>query len=916
MNDAHATSAENVLARFEVDPRAGLSRERAADLLAGVGPNALPPPKRPPLWRRTAAQFSSPLVLTLLAAAVISVVVGIKGGTGEDTLFARYGDAIAILLIVILNAVLGIVQESKAKAAVDALGRMSVPRARVRRGGEGRIVSATELVPGDILELEAGDAVPADARLVESTELSVDEASFSGESVPVEKESKQSVEPGTPLADRANMLFLGTTLVRGRALAVVTETGPRTELGRIGTMIEAAKPGATPLEAMLEKFGRRILWGCLAASAMLFAWGMLKPLVAGDSTALPWHFLLLEAVSLAVAAIPEGLPAITTITLALGTQRMAKRGAVVRKLPAVETLGAATFICTDKTGTLTQNVMMARALWTLDAAYDVEGEGYAPEGAITRRDGIEEIPSTVLGELLLAGALCNHADLEPVGSGWRAVGDPTEAALISLARRGGIDVAQTRSAHSIALEIAFESARRRMTVVTDAGRERRAWMKGALDVVLARSTRIETDAGSKPLDAALVQVVEAEADRMARSGLRVLALASSIDPKADVEADMTLLGLVGLMDPPRPGVKDAIAACHRAGIVVAMITGDHPVTAAAIAAEVGLWRAGDRTLTGVELDALSEDELDRGIERIRVFARTSPEQKLRIVRAIKGHGHIVAMTGDGVNDAPALREASIGVAMGKGGTEVARQASDLVLLDDDFSTIVAAVREGRVIYRNIQKFIFFLLSANAGLCGAVFLAALIADWPPYTPLMLLWINLVTNGLPALALGMDPPGEDVMAAPPRKLGEALLSKRDWLAIGIVGLVMTASSAILHLHAPDPELMLRARALGFSYLALGALLHAYSCTSSKPVAFRLEVFKRPLTIAVLISVAIHAVAILVPPLRPVFKTYPIDLGDLVKLGVLCLAVVPAIDLWKRLVRARIHFRGTAVPKEGAS
>jgi len=905
VENAHAKDASRVLTELDVRPDAGLSATQIAERLSTFGRNILPPPKRSPIWKRVAGQFSSPIVLTLLAAAAISLFVGSKGAS-EGGVFARYGDAFAILLVVLLNAILGLVQEAKAEAAVDALGKMSVPRTRARRDGHTVTIAAGELVPGDILELEAGDAVSADARLMEATELRVEEASLTGESQPAKKDAAHSCPDATPLAERVNMLFMSTVVIGGRATAVVIATGARTELGRIGTMIASATKEPTPLEAMLAQFGRRVLVGCLALSALLFGWGLLQPVIMPGAIAQPWHILLLEAVALAVAAIPEGLPAITTITLALGTQRLAKRGAIVRRLPAVETLGAATFICTDKTGTLTQNVMMVRSIGTLSAAYEIEGDGYTPEGAVRLPEGDAAAASSPAPsrELLTVGLVCNHADIEQIEGKWRAVGDPTEAALVTLGARAGLAAKDVRRALPIVQEIPFESARRRMTVVTEADGKRCAWMKGALDVVLERCTMVTDTTGARTLDATLRATIESNADQMAQRGLRVLAFAYRPDPGSDPEAELTFLGLVGLMDPPRPAVKEAIAACRRAGIAVAMITGDHPTTATAVAKEIGLWGTDDVTLSGAEIEALSDEKLSARVEHVRVFARTSPEQKLRIVRAVKARGHVVAMTGDGVNDAPALREAHIGIAMGRDGTEVARQAADLVLADDDFSTIVEAIREGRVIYRNIQKFIFFLLSANAGLCGAVFLAALVADWPPFTPLMLLWINLVTNGLPALALGIDPPGEDVMATQPRKLGEPILLRKDWVAIGVVGVVMTASSALLHVHpGHSPELMLRARALGFTYLALGALLHAYSCTSAGSVVFKLSIFKRPLTIAIVVSAAVHAIALVVPGLRPIFKTYPLDLMDVTKLTVLCLAVVPALELWKWLTRARV-------------
>ncbi|HVY47843.1 MAG TPA: HAD-IC family P-type ATPase, partial [Minicystis sp.] len=701
--------------------------------------------------------------LTLLAAAAIAVLVGVTAGRDQGVL-ERFGDAIAILLIVVINACLGFYQERRAEAALEALQRMSAPHARVRRGGKLVVVPAEEIVPGDLLELEAGDAIAADARLVQTIDLATEEAALTGESAPAVKDAAAACAKDAPLADRATMVFTGTTVVRGKGRAVVTSTGPRTELGKIGEMIASIGDQKTPLEERLEHFGARILKLCILLSVILLGWGFVRNalLASGDAGIRPWHLLLLEAVSLAVAAIPEGLPAITTITLALGMQRMAKRGAIVRKLPAVETLGAATVIASDKTGTLTQNEMTVRAVWAGGLHYRVTGEGYEPVGQFLdeRGDEIGELPKS-LHYTLATAAMCNNAELEPdpETKRWRIVGDPTEAALLTLAAKRSIGRKDSPSSHRVA-ELPFDSDRRRMTVITrDAHGREVVHVKGSVDVLLARCAKISHDAGVRGITEEDRASILAEAERMSTEALRVLALCRRVkrghdttlsdDPSSQegslaeqVERELTFLGLVGMMDPPRQGVREAVALCHRAGIRPVMITGDHRLTATAIAREIGLWEEGDETITGSDLAAMTDDELAARIEHLRVFARTTAEQKLRIVRAFKARGHVVAMTGDGVNDAPALREAHIGVAMGRGGTDVARQAADIVLADDNFATIVEAVREGRAIYRNIQKFIFFLLSSNMGLLVAVFVVSFFGRWPPLTPLMILWINLV------------------------------------------------------------------------------------------------------------------------------------------------------------------------------
>ncbi|WP_437499957.1 cation-translocating P-type ATPase [Sorangium sp. So ce1099] len=897
----HAEEVGAFLERVGVSSSGGLSEDEAQKRLAEHGKNRLPETKKKSALVRILEQFANPLVLTLLAAATIAVVVGFTADKTESFLH-RFGDAIAILLIVILNAFLGYYQERRAEAALDALQKLSAPNARVRRGGKTVVIAAEDVAPGDIIELEAGDSIPADARLVQTISFATEEAALTGESAAAVKDALAPVASDAPLGDRVTMVFTGTSVVRGKGRAVVTATGVHTELGRIGEMIRSVGDQKTPLEERLDRFGSVILRVCLGLSAVLLGWGFIR----GGR---PWHELLLEGVSLAVAAIPEGLPAITTITLALGMQRMARRGAIVRKLPAVETLGAATIIASDKTGTLTQNEMTVRNVYAGGRHYTVTGEGYNPGGALRDESGAEVVElSAPLTYLLATAALCNNASLnEDKATGrWNIVGDPTEAALLTLAAKGDLSRESVAPSHAFVHELPFDSDRKRMTVITrdDRGRDI-AHVKGSVDVLLPLCVKFADDKGVRALNEDDRRAILAEADRMSASALRVLAICRRVRvsrDEADVERELTFLGLVGMMDPPRQGVKEAVAECRRAGIRAVMITGDHRLTATAIAKEIGLWDEGDEALSGAELAAMGDEELARRIMHLRVFARTTAEQKLRLVRAFKAHGHIVAMTGDGVNDAPALREAHIGVAMGRGGTDVARQAADLVLADDNFATIVEAVREGRAIYRNIQKFIFFLLSSNMGLLVAVFVVSFFGKWPPLTPLMILWINLVTNGLPALALGIDPPDPQLMAEAPRPRDEGLLVKRDYLGILYVGAIMGLAAVALYATSEQTEdALLRTRAVAFSLLALSPLFHAWSCRSPVTSIFASKpLVSLPLLLAVAASAAIHLIALLVPALRPVFRTYAMSTNEWMLLLVLSAMIVPAVEIAKLVYR----------------
>jgi Ca2+-transporting ATPase len=917
----HTGACELLYERLEADPVKGLTEAEAKARLAKHGPNELPssPPKS--AWKQILAQFANPIVLTLLAAAVVATVNGASSKSDASWL-ARFGDALAIGLIVVLNAFLGYYQERRAEAALDALKKMQTPNARVRRGDQVKIVPAIDVVPGDVLELEAGDAVPADARLMQTINLATLEAALTGESLPITKDARAELADDAPIGDRSTMLFTGTSVMRGKGRALVVATGKNTELGKLSTLMSSQEQSKTPLEEKLDHFGKRVLWACLAISAFMFAQGMIR----GKAS---WHELLLEAVSLAVAAIPEGLPAITTITLALGMQRMAKKGAIIRKLAAVETLGSATVICTDKTGTLTQNEMTVREIYAGAASYTVSGTGYDPSGDILDVDGkvVEASLSDGLTSLLATIALANTASLEKKEGSWRVVGDPTEGALLTLAAKGGLPKESIVPSHQVVRELPFDSDRKRMTVIAldDSGKEI-AHTKGSADVLIPRCVAQHTANGVEPLDEAGRQVILAEAERMSQLSLRVLAVArrelgvpsshestpstppGSGEPRSqDIEQRLTFLGLVGMIDPPRVGVKEAVKACHDGQVGVVMITGDHKLTAVAIARELGLWDEGAIALSGAELEKLNDEALQRRIDSVRVFARVTAEQKLRIVKAFKSRGHIVAMTGDGVNDAPALREAHIGIAMGKDGTDVAREAADMVLADDNFATIVDAVREGRAIWRNIQKFIFFLLSSNAGLLVTVFVASVMPNMPGLRPLMILWINLVTNGLPALALGIDPPDPTQMMEPPRKASTGLLGRREYLGIAFVGLVMGGLAVGCYYWPwtlPGVDRFEYGRAIAFSLLALSPLFHALNCRSATASIFSLRpILPLALLLSMLVSGAIHLVAVVVPSLNDVFKTWSLSATEWLVLLALSASIIPMIEGLKLLQRTGV-------------
>ncbi len=772
----HRLTAAEVAARLGSDLLVGLPVSETVSRLDAHGPNRLPRGKKRSSLRAFIDQFRSFLVAVLVGAAVLAAIVGdIK-------------DVIVISVVVVFNAVLGFVQEHRAESSLAALERMLVTRARVRRDGVIIEVNAEELVPGDVVLVDAGDRVPADGRWFVTVDLQVDESAFTGESLPVTKDDVAMFDEAAALADRRCMGFMNTTVTRGRGELVVTGTGAGTEIGRLATMLKAAETPPTPLQREIAHLGRRLTLVAALAVTLVVVLDVIRGVAVED--------MLLNAVALAVAAIPEGLPAVLTVTLAVGTSQLAKRQAIVKRLASVETLGATTVICSDKTGTLTVNQMTARQVHAGGHWFSVDGEGYATSGVI-RRD--QDGQRADLEPLLTVCTLCNDASVSDTG----AVGDPTEAALVVLATKGGVDVSGERTRRPRVGEVPFDSAAKYMATFHDAGDFIDVYVKGAPDVLLTRCTSTAAGDGTcAPLDAADRDVALAANEVLGERGLRVLAVASAriarlawdptTNPRSHIE-QLCFEGLVGLADPPRPEARLAIERCRLAGIEVKMITGDHAATARTIAAELGI--TGE-VITGRELDQLTVDELATRIEGIGVFARVAPEHKVAIVEALQERNHVVAMTGDGVNDAPALKRADIGVAMGITGTEVSKEAATMVLTEDNFATIVNAVEGGRTIYDNIIKFVTFQLSTNIGAILTIITASLLG-WPGdgrafFAPIALLWVNIIMDGPPAMALGVDPPGPGTMTRPPRSPDSRILTMRRLARLGAYGVIMTAGT----------------------------------------------------------------------------------------------------------------------------
>lgn len=867
----HSNTADDVLKELQTDSKQGLSDELAARRLQDYGENRLQEKAPVSLFGRFIRQLKDAMVVILFVAAAISLALSLYEHFVHGKPF-DWIEPVVIVAIVMLNAILGVVQESKAEAALQALKNMSAPNARVRREGRVITVPSYTIVPGDVVELEAGDLVPADCRIIESYSLQCNESSLTGESLPVQKDALSVFDDITPLADRTNMLYAGCGITNGKALAAVVATGMRSEMGHIASMLEGENDDSTPLQQKMTQLSKMLGFLALGICVVIFIVGLFMRLGIMN--------MFMTAVSLAVAAIPEGLPAIVTIVLAIGVQRLVKKQAIIRRLPAVETLGSASVICSDKTGTLTQNRMTLRRTYTHEQMSDLNGE--TPQGA--------------LSQLLRLAALCTDAAITVENGKEIGIGDPTELAILSYLRKVGTDKAELLMEMPLIGEAPFDSDRKRMTTVHQADGQVIVVVKGAPEAVFACCSRGHID------EAAAANTA------MAGDALRVLAVAFKIldtaplDYSAEaLECDLTLAGLVGMIDPPRAEVKDAIHDCDTAGIRTVMITGDNVVTASAIAKELGILHDGELAITGTELEALTEEELDQNITQYRVYARVTPADKIRIVKSWKKRGDIVAMTGDGINDAPALKAADIGCAMGITGTDVAKGAADMTLMDDNFSTIVAAVREGRGIYDNIRKAVHFLLSCNLGEILTVFFSILLFKTSPLLPIQLLWINLVTDSLPALALGVEPPEQDIMHRKPRRRQESLFSG----GIGVQAVWQGAMFAVLTLIAffigykVWGNLAL-GETMAFAALALGQLVHALNMRSSHSLFGSILFSNRYMIAAFFGSLILLLGVLLIPGVQTVFSLVPMSVGAwLVVLG---LAVAPLIivELYKLIRR----------------
>ena len=852
----HAEAAETVLARLTVDSAKGLASEEVQARLAEHGPNQLAEKAPRPTWLKFVDQFRNFLVIVLLGAAVLAAVVG------------DLKDAVVIVIVVLLNACLGFFQEHRAEAALAALKNMLAPVARVRRDGQPALIPAVDLVPGDILLLEAGDRIPADARVLVAHSAEVAEAALTGESHAVAK-TPQAVAESAILAERSDLVFMNTVVTRGRLEAVVIATGMTTEMGRLADLLAEAAESATPLQIQLDQLGKRLAMIAGVVVSLIFLLGLWR----GDDLVKT----AMTAIALAVAAIPEGLPAVVTVTLALGMHRMAKRHAIVKKLAAVETLGCTTVICSDKTGTLTMNQMTPRQFYFSGQQFTVSGEGYVGEGTIAPVDA-KNLPNLL--PLLIPAALCADSRI----CDGELIGDPTEGALLALAAKGGISLDELVKESPRIAEIPFDSAHKFMATFHQDGAEVQMWLKGAPDVLLARASQQWGEAGAQPMDEAVRAVFAAENVRFAEAAMRVLALAGRRIPAKDFDPaddlmrwakDLTLIGLVGIIDPPRPEAREAIRVCQAAGIAVKMITGDHRVTAASIAHDLGL---NGEVHEGRELDALDDKQRSALIERTTVFARVAPEHKMRIVKALQAKGHVVAMTGDGVNDAPALKTADIGVAMGITGTEVTKEAATLVLTDDNFASIVGAVKEGRTIYDNIVKFVRFQLSTNIGAILTVLGAPLFGFPTPFTAIQILWVNIIMDGPPAMTLGVEPARDGIMQATPRAKDAAILTGRRLLRVGIYGLTMAAGTlgayAWGHAHGGDDY----AVTLAFTTFVLFQFFNIFNARAEYGSAFNRQIFSNGKLWLALISVVLLQVLVVHwGPAQIIFDTVDLSLND---------------------------------------
>ncbi len=881
-----AIAADAALARLHTTPQ-GLTEAEARQRLERHGPNRLKEKPLRPAWMKFLDQFKDLLVIVLIGAAALAGAIGdIK-------------DAVVILIVVVFNACLGFYQEYRAEATLAVLKKMLAQHARVRRGGEVQEIAAENLVPGDIVLLEAGDRIPADARVLAAHNAEVAEASLTGESHAVGKHA-DALPPGEhPLAERFNMVFMNTVVTRGRIEALVAATGMETEMGRITDLLETAQENPTPLQIQLDGLGKRLAIIAGVVVTLIFVLGILR----GD----PLVQTIMTSIALAVAAIPEGLPAVVTVTLAIGMHRMAKNRAIVKKLSAVETLGSTSVICSDKTGTLTLNQMTARKLFYRGRYFVVSGEGYASKGEIATEDGLtlaDFMP------LLTPAALCNESRIRA----GELIGDPTEGALLALAMKGGIEPDSLAEHSPRIAEIPFDSAHKFMATFHHDGEWVRMYLKGAPDVLLERADRHLDATAESPLDDTARAAFEAENATLAGQAMRVLAAASrdipahDFDPAGDLmiwAQGLTLVGLIGIIDPPRPEARDAIRLCKQAGIQVKMITGDHAITAAAIARELGLEGA---VLTGAELDRIDVAELSRHIEETAVFARVAPEHKVKIVQALKARGHVVAMTGDGVNDAPALKNADIGVAMGITGTEVTKEAATMVLTDDNFATIVGAVKEGRTIYDNIVKFVRFQLSTNIGAILTVLGAQLLGLPTPFTAIQILWINIIMDGPPAMSLGLEPARPGIMNEPPRSSEARILTLSRFWRLLAYGTIMAAGTISVFSYGLSSGGIEHALTLAFTTFVLFQFFNVFNARNETGSAFNRQFFANGKLWAALIgAVGLQVVVVHWGPAQAIFSTVDLSLYDWGLAGLAAASVLLLEEARKLVVRWCFKGRG---------
>jgi Ca2+-transporting ATPase len=912
--------SQQLIEQQQTNPVQGLSGEEARRRQEEVGINELAEGKRISPITLLLNQFKDFMVLVLVAATLISGLLG------------EYLDAITIIAIIVLNGILGFAQEFRAERSLRALKELSAPSSKVIRDGEVSEIAARDLVPGDVVLLESGDRIPADVRFIETVQLYVEESALTGESVPVSKHSEAIADEEVPLGDQRNLGFMGTMVTRGKGTAVVVRTGMQTEMGKIADLIQNTDSMETPLQHRLEQLGKMLIAVALGLTVMV--------VVAGILHGQPMYGMFLAGVSLAVAAIPEGLPAIVTIALALGVQRMIKRKAIVRKLPSVETLGCASVICSDKTGTLTQNKMTVTHMWSEGKLLEVTGEGYQPKGQIlSEGHPIDLRNDQSLRRMLQISVLCNNASLhesypeqkrkrsrqqvEPV---WSINGDPTEGALVVLGAKAGCTQKSLLETYRKVAELPFDSDRKRMSVLLQHQGGRLLFSKGAPDVLLEKCTYILWQGKVTPLTGTLRKKVEAANEAMAKNALRVLALAyrdmkssEKAELDEDAEQGLVFVGLTGMIDPPRKEVKPAIGKCRRAGIKTVMITGDHQITAEAIAKELGMLPDQGLVINGKQLQAMTDEQLDAKVDQIYVYARVSPEHKLRIVKSLQRKGHVVAMTGDGVNDAPAIKAADIGIAMGITGTDVAKEASSLILSDDNFATIVAAVEEGRGIYENIRKFIRYMLASNVGEILTMFIAMMVGMPLPLVPIQILWVNLVTDGLPAMALGVDQAEDDLMQQKPRGAKENIFARRlGWKIISrgiLIGIcTLAAFWLVLRENPGDAANLVRAQTVAFSTLVMAQLIHVFDCRSSRSIFHRNFLQNKYLVLAVLSSVLLLVGVLYIEALQPIFKT--VALGFREWCLVLIFAGIPTFlvgigSVLKKSNRKKIRYRSSIGP-----